>query len=116
SRPTLIPRGGASRRDAGLLPAAVVSSPDIRYPPTSLRAGAVIDLAGRIDRRARRRLETVAAQHCLQRGQAAQHVGLAANVAHGADAPDLGRKRPERGANLDAEAGQHLAAHLLAIA
>ena len=75
--------------------------------------GRTIDGERRID--AGPRAEPVVAQDCLQRRKAGQHVFLAADIAHGADAPDLAVQRPERGADLDAEIVQHHAAHRVAV-
>ena len=69
-----------------------------------------------IDAFARRHRQAVAAQRLLERGQTPQHVLAAADIAHGADAPDPAVQRPERGADLDAEVGEHLGAQLVGVA
>jgi hypothetical protein len=80
---------------------------------SSLRA--LVDPIRGIDRGPGRGLELVAPEHGLKRRQATQHIGLAANVAHRSEPPDLAGERPERGADFNAEIMKQLAADSFAV-
>src|ERR1043165_4593179 len=83
---------------------------------SSSRLRVFVDPIRGVDCGSGRKRELVAPEHGLERRQATQHIGLAADIAHGADAPDLAGKRPERGTDFDSEIIEQLAPDRLAIA
>src|SRR6185295_16821772 len=90
----------------------VLAAPSWRRLRGGLRQVCAI---GGFDGGTRRQAEPGTAQHRLQRGQANEHILLAAVVAHRANTPDAPVQGPERGANLDAEVVEQGGAYLFAI-